>query len=86
MNPLSGGASLESFLLTILGFVIRIGAILVALMMVYVGYKFVAAQGSPEGLKEARSMLTWTVIGALILLGAQVIATGIQSTVAAIGG
>jgi heme/copper-type cytochrome/quinol oxidase subunit 2 len=84
-NPLAGQGSLESFLMSILDFVIRIGAIAVVLMLVYTGYKFVEAQGAPDKIAEARRMLIWTVIGALILLGAKAIALGIQATVDALG-
>ena len=91
INPLSGvdcsagnGSCLNAFLLNILQFVILIGSIVIVLMLVFVGYKFVAAQGSPGKIEEARSMLLWTVIGALVLLGAQAIAMGIQATVTAL--
>ena len=86
INPLKAGASLESFLGDILSFVIRIGTIVVILMLVFVGYKFVEAQGAPGKIEEARKMLLWTVIGALVLLGAQAIASAISATVQAIGG
>jgi hypothetical protein len=84
INPLNGGATLQGFLTDILGFVVKIGSIIVILMLVYVGYKFVAAQGDPVEISEAKNMLLWTVVGALILLGAQAIASGIQATVTAI--
>ena len=84
LNPLQGGESLESFLGNILKFVIRIGTIIVILMMVYVGYKFVAARGEPAKIIEARQALLWTVVGALILLGAQAIALGIKATIDAL--
>lgn len=84
INPLQGGASLESFLNNILAFVIRIGTIVVVLMVVFVGYKFVAARGKEESIREARTMLLWTVVGALILLGAQAIAIAIRATVSAL--
>lgn len=84
MNPLQGGTSLESFLNTILSFVIRIGAIIVVLMLVYVGYLFVVARGAPGEIEAAKKALLWTIIGALILLGAQAISLGIQSTVQAL--
>lgn len=73
-----------TFLQSILSVVIRFGTIIVILMLVFVGYKFVVAQGEPGKITEARQMLMWTVVGALILLGAQVIATGIQATVSAL--
>ena len=84
LNPLQGGASLESFLNSILDFVIRIGTIIVILMMVYVGYLFVAARGNAGKLEEARRALLWTIVGALILLGAKAIAIGIKATVDAL--
>ena len=86
INPLKSGTSLESFLGNILDFVIRIGSVVVILMMVLVGFKFVTAQGNDTKITEARTMLLWTVIGALVLLGAKVIAEGIKATVQALGG
>jgi len=70
--------------MNILRFVIRIGSIIVVLMYVYVGFKFVAAQGNESKITEAKTMLLWTTIGALVLIGAQVIAMGIQATVQAL--
>jgi hypothetical protein len=84
INPLQGGGTLEGFLQSILAFVVRIGTIVVILMLVFVGYKFVAAQGNETALTEARKMLLWTVVGALILLGAQALSLGIQATVNAL--
>jgi len=84
INPLQGGGTLESFLDGILAFVIRIGTIVVILMLIFVGYKFVAAQGKEEKIREARSALLWTVVGALILLGAVAIKDGIIATVQAL--
>lgn len=86
INPLNAGTSLGSFLLNILQFVVYIGGIIVVLMIVFVGYKFVAARGAPEKLSEAKEMLLWTVVGALILLGAEAIAQGICATVQALSG
>ena len=86
INPLGSGTSLSSFMTNILQFVINIGAIIVILMLVYVGFLFVVAQGNESKISEARNALLWTVIGALILLGAQAISLGIQATVQALGG
>ena len=86
INPLKAGTSLETFLGDILKFVVRIGTIVVILMLVYVGYLFVIAQGVPGKIEEARKALLWTVIGALVLLGAQAIASAIEATVKALGG
>lgn len=90
INPLNTGECapnencLLNFLNKILEFVIRIGTVVVILMMVYVGYLFVVAQGKEEKIREARQALLWTVVGALILLGSQAIAKGIEATVKAL--
>lgn len=93
VNPLSAGNCnsantdcLGNFLISILQFVVRIGSIVVILMLVFVGFKFVVAQGNEAKITEAKTMLLWTLIGALVLLGAQVIALGIQATVRALTG
>ncbi len=83
-NPLGTGYSLPALLTAILEFVVRIGAVVVILMLVYVGFMFVTARGNETKLTAAKSGLLWTVVGALILLGAQAIASGIQATVQAL--
>lgn len=84
LNPLKGGASLDSFLGGILNFVIRIGTVVVILMLVLVGFKFVTAQGKEAKITEAKTMLLWTIIGALVLLGSKAIQLGITATVQAL--
>jgi hypothetical protein len=85
VNPLGEGTTLNSFLLSILSIVTdTIGPVIVILMLVYVGFLFVTAQDNSTKISAAREMLLWTVVGALILLGAKAIAMGIQATVTAL--
>lgn len=86
MNPLKNINSLWDLLAAILQLVVDIGWIFVTLMLIYVGFLFVAAQGNDEKIKNARSALVWTVIGGLILLGAQSIALFLKATGAALTG
>ncbi len=79
-NPLTVG-SIEEFLLLIFQVIVQVGAIVLVFMLVFVGFKFVTAQGVEKKLTEAKSALMWTVIGGLVLLGAQTIAMVIQATV-----
>ncbi|HUY62758.1 MAG TPA: hypothetical protein VMV50_03150 [Candidatus Paceibacterota bacterium] len=90
-NPLNTGSNcsatntcLNVFLMDILQLVIRIGAVVVVVMLVYVGFLFVTAQGNESKLSRAKQALLWTIVGALILLGAEAIAQGIQATVQAL--
>lgn len=83
-NPLNNINSLPEFLNKILEAVVQLGTIVLILAIVYVGFLFVVAQGNEEKIKSARSALFWTVIGGLVLLGAQTIGLVISSTVGAL--
>lgn len=80
-NPLNSINSLPDFLNAILGAVVQLGTIVLTLALIYVGFLFVKAQGKEEEIKNARNALMWTVIGGLVLLGAQTIGMVIASTV-----
>lgn len=81
VNPLRGVDSFPEFLRAILGGIVEIGTIVLIMMLVYVGFLFVAARGNAEKLQGAKSALVWTVIGGLILLGATSIQLVIEGTV-----
>lgn len=84
-NPLGNETTLNSFVTSILSIITDIiGPVIVIFMLVYVGFLFVVARGEPGKISEARTALMWTVVGALVLLGAKVIAIAIQSTVQAL--
>ena len=80
-NPLNNICSLPALLTAILGGIVQIGSIFLTVMLVYVGFLFVAARGNSEKIQGAREALVWTVIGGLILLGATAIGLVIQGTV-----
>lgn len=86
INPLGSIDSLEELVNEIMKAVVRIGSILLTLAIIWVGFKFVVAQGNEEKLQEARGAFVWVVIGGLILLGAQAISLVIQQTVEGLGG
>lgn len=79
-NPLKV-TSIEGLIAAILEIVVKIGAPLIVLFIIYSGFLFVKAQGNEEKLKEAKKALAWTVVGAAILLGAWLIAEVIQNTI-----
>ncbi len=83
LNPL-GVDSLEDLLTAVLGAVVQIGSIFLVLALVWVGFLFVFAQGNEEKIKTARQALFWTIIGGLVLLGAQAISMVIQATAEAL--
>lgn len=81
-NPLKGTVNtLPDFLIAIIKIIIMIATPIAILAIIYCGFLFVTAHGNAEKLTKAKSALLYTVIGVMILLGAQVIAIAIQSTI-----
>lgn len=81
-NPLGkGNDSLAGLLDKVLKVIIMLGAIVVVFFYIYAGFKFVWARGDAGAIKEATLTLTWTTVGAMVILGAQVISAAISGTV-----
>lgn len=83
VNPLNAG-SIPELLGIILEAMVELGSIAIVLMLVWVGFLFVKAQGNETEIKKARQALLYTVIGGLILLGASAISQVLQSTIEAL--
>lgn len=79
-NPFGSIDSIEELIVQIVDLFINFGAIIVVFFIIYAGFKFVIARGNPTKIEEAKKILLWTLVGAVILLGAKVIAAVIQST------
>jgi len=84
VNPLAKASTIGGLIKTILEGVIQIGMPIIALAIIYCGFLFVSAQGNSEKLNEAKRALTYTLIGAALLLGSWGIAQLISSTVLAL--
>jgi len=81
-NPLDSGIeTLPDFIEAVIKIVLIVGIPIVALAIIYTGFLFVSAQGNPEKLTKAKKALVYTLIGAVLLLGAFVIANAISETV-----
>ncbi|GEM_PF-2499767 len=86
-NPLGDVESFPDLLEKILrGVVMPIGAVVATLAIIYSGFLFVTAQGNTEKLETARKAFFWSVVGALVLLGALAISAGIEATLQQITG
>jgi len=79
-NPL-GYDSLTEFLRRILQLIVQIGFPVIVLYIVFIGFKFITAEGKPDKLKEVQSLFFWAIIGALVVLGAEALSLAIQATV-----
>lgn len=79
--PLSKVTDVSAFTSWLLGVLLTILWPAVVVMLAYVGYLFVAAQGNSEGLERAKRALTWALVGTAIVAGAQILKTIIENTV-----
>lgn len=79
-NPL-GSNDVYSLLNKIMDIVTKVGSIVVVFFIIYSGYKFVSAGESDEDRTTAKEIFYATVIGAAILLGANIIANIVVNTV-----
>ena len=83
-NPLKV-CSVQDLLFLIAQIATYIGVIAAVIALIFVGFKFIAAQGKPEELTKARSMFFWIIVGIAILIGASLIVTILKNTLTAAG-
>jgi hypothetical protein len=79
-NPINI-CSITDLITKILEIIMEVGLPIIAIALMYVGFKFVTAQGKSDEINEAKQAFMWVVIGAAIVLGAIVIRTIIVGTV-----
>lgn len=81
-NPLGdGNENLFKFINNVIDAVLKLGAIIAVLAIIYAGFLFVTAQGEEEKITKAKKVLLYAAIGIAILLGARLIANVITGTI-----
>lgn len=80
-NPLNKDFSdLPSLINGLVDLALRLGTIIAVLALVWVGFKFIIAQGDPGEIAKAKQALQWVIIGIAILFGAKLITEIIKGT------
>jgi hypothetical protein len=79
-NPISAN-TIQEFIARILQFVVQLSVPFAVFFIILTGFRYVMAQGNPEKILEAHRTLLYTVIGIMVLLGAQLISLVIQNTI-----
>jgi len=79
-NPVT---TVEGVILAILQMLIVIVTPLIALAIILGGLKYVTARGNPQQISEAHKMITYAIIGAVLVLGAITLSEVLRSTIAA---
>lgn len=86
-NPIgSGTTDMRAVLDKILNSIVTLLTPVLVLMLVYSGYLFVAGRGNTEKLTDAKKVLTYTLIGTVIVVAASGIAHVIENTISVIIG
>ncbi len=83
-NPISAN-SIQELIDLVLKAALAIGVPIAVLFLMYSGFKFITAQGDPGKVKDARQYFMWTLVGIVVLLGASLLSTIIQSTIHELG-
>ena len=73
--------TINEFMAELLEVIIFISVPIIVVMVIYGGFLFVTAGGNVEKINSAKKTLLWTLIGAVIILGATVIKEVIVGTV-----
>ena len=79
-NPI-GPDDVQELLAVILSAIVQIAIPFLVLAIMWVGFLFVAARGNPEKLGKAKSALGYTLLGSLIILGAQTLSVILSGTI-----
>src|SRR3989338_2167237 len=87
-NPLKSGTDNLFVLLKIIinDILLPIGAVLAVMAFIFVGFKYVMAQGKPAELEKAHKALLYTAVGTGVLLGSWMLATVVCKTIAQVTG
>ncbi len=86
-NPLNSQfSSVPNFIAGALKVLVIVALPVIALFIVVAGFMFVLARGNEHKLEEAKKNFVYVIIGALLILGAWLIATLISGTVSQLVG
>jgi hypothetical protein len=84
-NPLGETSTIPALIAKVLDFVVQLGTMVAIFFVIYAGFLFVTARGKPDEITKAKTTLLWTLIGALVLIGAQVLSEVICNTAVELG-
>ena len=80
LNPLKYD-TIQAVLAAILSVVVQVATPFVVLAVIWCGFLLVTARGNPEKIKKAKDALFYTIIGAVLMLGAAVLSSSLSDTI-----
>ncbi len=76
-----GGSDLKTIFMNVIDVAQTLMIMATVLYLIYAGFMFVIARGDATKLKKAKDALLWGLVGAALILCAEVIAYGLGDTV-----
>lgn len=73
--------SVSDFIAAVLRAAVYVSMPIIALFIMYAGFKYILARGNPGAIGEAHTNFLYVIIGTMLILGAWVLATLIGGTV-----
>ncbi|MDO8521144.1 MAG: hypothetical protein Q7S52_03445 [bacterium] len=82
-NPIKYGniTTIPQLLLALVDLVLLIGVPIIVIFIIYGGFLFVKSGDNESELAKAKNVFWWTLVGALVLLGAKAIELAIEGTI-----
>ncbi len=80
-NPLRSGGSIPELFQVLLDIVMVFAVPLIVFFIIYAGFMYVTARGNMETVQKAHRALLYALIGAIIIIGANVLVKIISGTV-----
>jgi hypothetical protein len=77
--------NIQDIITAVLSFIVKVGTVIAVFFVIYSGFLFVTAQGDESKISKAKTTLFGVVIGALILIGAEVLSEVICNTANQLG-
>ena len=83
VNPVTYGGvtTIPEFLLALVDLIFLIAVPIIVIFIIYSGFLFVTAGDNESQITKARFVFMWTIIGALVLLGAKALSKAIETTI-----
>ena len=78
-NPLNAN-SVQDVIYLAVDIAVYVGLAFAVLAIIFVGFKFIAAQGKPKELEDAKKWFLYIIIGLAILISAKVVVTIVKTT------
>ncbi len=80
-NPLGNVRTINDFIAAIIDIILLVAYPVLVLAFIWIGFQFVMAQGNSTKLDKVKQNLWYTLLGALVIIGAKAISLALDGTI-----